>query len=53
MLQKLRYRKAACLASTSLSEADKEKLMKILKLDFMSTEESGSESGSGEEVKFS
>ena len=32
------------------TEAEKEKLLKILVLDFMSSEETGSESGSGEEV---
>lgn len=38
------------MASTSLSEAEKEKILKILLLEFMSSEETGSESGSGAEM---
>ena len=36
--------------STSLSPPEKAKCLNILVLDYMSSEESGSESGSGEEM---
>ena len=38
-LQKLRHRHSVCLASTSLTQEEKEKNMKVLALDFMSSEE--------------
>lgn len=47
--QKLRHRRSVCLASTSLSQEEKEKTLKILTLDFISSEETGTESGSGSE----
>lgn len=50
VIQKLRNRHAACLASTSLTAQEKERLVKILNIDFMSSEDSGSESGSGLEM---
>lgn len=50
ILQKLRHRRSVCLASTSLSQEEKERSMKILMLEFMSSEETGSDSGSGSEM---
>ena len=49
-LQKLRHRRSVCLASTSLSQEEKERSMKILMLEFMSSEETGSDSGSGSDT---
>ena len=39
------------MASSSLSQDEKERFLKVLMLDFMSSEETGSESGSDSEVK--
>ena len=50
VLQKLRNRRSACTMSTSLSLQEKEDAMKILSLEFISSEETDSESGSGSEM---
>ena len=50
VLQKLRNRRSACTRSTALSTQEKEDAMKILTLEFMSSEETDSESGSGSEM---
>ena len=47
---KVRNQRKACSVSTSLTAQEKERIMKILVLDFMSSEETGSESGSGSEM---
>lgn len=50
LLQKLHMCRSACAASTSLTPEEKSQWSKILTMEFMSSEESGSESGSGSEM---
>ena len=48
--QKLHHRRSVCLVSTSLSQEEKERSLQVLTLDFMSSEETGLESGSDSET---
>lgn len=41
---------SVCMSSTSLTDSDKETLMKVLLVEFMLSEETASESGSGEDM---
>lgn len=50
LLQKLHMCRSACAASTFLTPEEKSQWSKILTMEFMSSEESGSESGSGNEM---